>query len=62
MHITIILCQNYLQIVRFNYVYFGQINESVCLFFIRIKFTRQNKDMRLYSVTYKYYIGFSRYL
>ena len=31
MYITIILCRNYLQIVRSNYVYFGQINESVCL-------------------------------
>ena len=31
MYITIILCQNYLQIVRSNYEYFGQINESVCL-------------------------------
>ena len=30
MYITIILCRNYLQIVRSNYVYFGQINESVC--------------------------------
>ena len=32
MYITIILCRNYLQIVRSNYVYFGQINESVCLY------------------------------
>ena len=33
MYTTIILGQNYLQIVRSNYVhvYFGQINESVCL-------------------------------
>ena len=31
MYISIILCRNYLQIVRSNYVYFGQINESVCL-------------------------------
>ena len=31
MYITIILCRNYLQIVRSNYVYFGHINESVCL-------------------------------
>ena len=31
MYITIILCRNYLQIVRSNYVYFGQINESVYL-------------------------------
>ena len=31
MYITIILCRNYLQIVRSYYVYFGQINESVCL-------------------------------
>ena len=31
MYITIISCRNYLQIVRSNYVYFGQINESVCL-------------------------------
>ena len=31
MYITIILRRNYLQIVRSNYVYFGQINESVCL-------------------------------
>ena len=31
MNISIILCRNYLQIVRSNYVYFGQINESVCL-------------------------------
>ena len=30
-YITIILCRNYLQIVRSNFVYFGQINESVCL-------------------------------
>ena len=34
MYITIILCRNYLQIVRSNYVYFGQINESVCLSYI----------------------------
>ena len=33
MYITIILCRNYLQIVRSNYVYFGQINESVCTHF-----------------------------
>ena len=32
MYITIILCRNYPQIVRSNYVYFGQINESVCLY------------------------------
>ena len=31
MYISIILCRNYLQIVRSNYVYFGQINESVCM-------------------------------
>ena len=31
MYITIILCRNYLQIVKSNYVYFGQINESLCL-------------------------------
>ena len=31
MFISIILCRNYLQIVKSNYVYFGQINESVCL-------------------------------
>ena len=31
MYIIIILCPNNLQIVRSNYVYFGQINESVCL-------------------------------
>ena len=31
MYISIISCRNYLQIVRSNYVYFGQINESVCL-------------------------------
>ena len=31
MYITIILCRNNLQIVRSNYVYFGQINEFVCL-------------------------------
>ena len=31
MYITIILCRNYLQIVRSNCVYFDQINESVCL-------------------------------
>ena len=31
MYTTIILCRNYLQIVRSNYVYFGQINESVRL-------------------------------
>ena len=32
MYISIILCRNYLQIVRSNYVYFGQINESVCMY------------------------------
>ena len=31
MYIIIILCRNNLQIVRSNYVYFGQINESVYL-------------------------------
>ena len=31
MYTTIILCRNYLKIIRSNYVYFGQINESVCL-------------------------------
>ena len=31
MYTIIILCQKYLQIVRFHYVYFGQMNESVCL-------------------------------
>ena len=31
MYITFISCRNYLQIVRSNYVYFGQMNESVCL-------------------------------
>ena len=31
MYSTIVLCRNYLRIVRFYYVYFGQINESVCL-------------------------------
>ena len=31
MYTTIILSRNYLQIVQSNNVYFGQINESVCL-------------------------------
>ena len=32
MYTIIILCRKYFQIVRFYYVYFGQINESVCLY------------------------------
>ena len=41
MYITIILCRNYLQIVRSNYVYFGQINESVCLSVCHIPISKQ---------------------
>ena len=51
MYISIILCRNYLQIVRSNYVYFGQINESVCLSVCLLK---ENGSNRCIRHTYKY--------
>ena len=56
MFITIISCRNYLQIVRSNYVYFGQINESVCLSVCHLginffqKFLRRNCNSFLIKV------------
>ena len=32
MYAIINLCRKYFQIIRFYYVHFGQINESVCLY------------------------------